>query len=206
MKSNMTNKFGIFGKDRFPPYEYQSKVGINARELLHNNSKEIVKILNDLNIIKNDIKIFEMGAGGARNLYYIWNNNKTVKLYCNDLSREASFAQMHPDVRGCITFFEGDSEEIIASNVLNDIDVFLVSDHFMHLQYEKAENIISEIMKNWLPKFIVLREVKKEFESPMHPKLYHNYDRFLEQYDLLHESSSENDNTYFIWVLKKKFE
>lgn len=197
-------KFGTFGMDRFPPHAYQSKVGINARELLHNNSKELVEILNESGIIENDFKVFEMGAGGARNLYYIWNNNRTLKLYCNDLSKEASFAQMHDDIKNSITFIEGDSEEVMKNNAMNDIDVFLVSDHFMHLQYEKADNIITEIMEKWMPKFIMLREVKKEYEAPMHPKLYHNYSRFLEKYDLIHESTSKNDNTYFIWVMKKK--
>jgi hypothetical protein len=36
--------FGDFGKQRFPE-QYQNRVGINAKELLHKNSLELVKLL-----------------------------------------------------------------------------------------------------------------------------------------------------------------
>ena len=78
-----------FGKNRFPK-SYQTKVEKNARELLHQNSQELVEILNNHDVIKDDISVFEMGSGGARNLYYIWKENNSVKLYANDLFAEES--------------------------------------------------------------------------------------------------------------------
>jgi hypothetical protein len=74
----------------------------------------------------------------------------------------------------------------------------------MHLQYEKAENIITNILELWNPKYILLREIKKEGEAVTHPKLYHRYDRFLEKYFIIEDTSSTQDNLYFIWLLKKK--
>jgi len=194
--------FGDFGKQRFPE-QYQNRVGINAKELLHKNSLELVKLLKEKNIIRKNLKVFEMGAGGGRNLFYIWREEDSVSLACNDLFRDASMANMHPLIKDKVDFIEGDSEEVIKNN-LREVDLFLVSDHFMHLQYDKADNIITSIMEKWKPTFLMIREVRKDFESPMHPKLFHNYLRFLEKYDLIHDSLSENDSTYFIWILKIK--
>ena len=74
----------------------------------------------------------------------------------------------------------------------------------MHLQYEKSDYIIKMILKNWNPKYIMLRELKKEFETPEHPRLFHNYDQFLQKYDLILETTSNQTDAYFIWLLKRK--
>lgn len=192
-----------FGKDRFPPH-YQSAVGMGARESLHKNSIELAEILSSKNILQNSKSIFELGSGPARNLYYIWLQNKGIKLYCSDLFKDSSLMHMHEDIKGVVTFYEGDSEEVINNNIHTDIDIFLVSDHLMHLQYEKASIIIDCICNNWKPKHIVLRELKKEFETPNHPRLYHNYDRFLDSYDIIYNGESAQDSCYFIWILKNK--
>lgn len=192
-----------FGKNRFPK-SYQAKVGQNARELLHQNSQELVEILNNHGVIKDDISVFEMGSGGARNLYYIWKENNSVKLYANDLFAEESAREMHPSLREVINFWEGDSEEVFSECRVDDLDVLLVSDHFMHLQYEKADNIFTSIMSNWNPEYIIMREVKKAYETPDHPRLFHKYERFLEKYDLIHERDSKQTDQYFIWLLKRK--
>jgi len=51
-----------------------------------------------------------------------------------------------------------------------------------------------------------LREVKKEFEKPEHPKLFHNYNQFLDKYELVFDTVSEHAGcfSYFIWLLKRK--
>jgi hypothetical protein len=192
-----------FGKDRFPP-GYQSAVGMNARQLLHDNSVELTNLLKENNVLKNSKSIFELGSGPARNLYYIWLENKKIKLYCSDLFKDASLENMHPSIKDLVTFYEGDSEDIIESTVILNLDIFLVSDHFMHLQYEKARNIINGICTKWKPNYIVLREIKKEFETPNHPRLYHDYNRFLETYEITYSGDSRQDTKYFIWILKKK--
>jgi len=50
----------------------------------------------------------------------------------------------------------------------------------------------------------LLREVKKEFESPDHPRLFHDYNQLLTDYDLVYETTSVNAKEYFIWLLKGK--
>ena len=50
----------------------------------------------------------------------------------------------------------------------------------------------------------MLRELKKEFETPEHPRLFHNYDQFLQKYDLILETTSNQTDAYFIWLLKRK--
>ena len=74
----------------------------------------------------------------------------------------------------------------------------------MHLQYEKADYIIKKILSDWKPKYIMLREIKKEFETPDHPRLYHNYDQFLTDYEIVEDKTSVQTDRYFIWLLKKK--
>ena len=186
-----------FGKERFP-YDYQNAVGMNASLTLHENSKELVKLLKQHNILNSNSKIFELGSGPGRNLHYINEEFKTNNIYCSDLFAEASKNNMSESIKNIITFYEGDSEDIINNNIIKDLDLFLVSDHFMHLQYEKADYIIKMILKTWNPKYIMLRELKKEFETPEHPRLFHNYDQFLQKYNLILETTSNQTDAYFI--------
>jgi hypothetical protein len=192
-----------FGKERFPS-NYQNAVGMNSSSTLHENSKELVKLLKQHNILNSESKIFELGSGPARNLHYINVEFKTNNIYCSDLFAESSKNNMSESIKNIITFYEGDSQDIIDNNIIEDLDLFLVSDHFMHLQYEKADYIIKMILKNWNPKYIMLRELKKEFETPDHPRLFHNYDQFLQKYDLILETTSRQTDAYFIWLLKIK--
>lgn len=71
-------------------------------------------------------------------------------------------------------------------------------------QYEKADNIIKKVLLDQKPEYIMLRELKKEFETPNHPRLFHNYDQLLTDYDFIHKTSSKQDECYFIWLLKRK--
>jgi hypothetical protein len=192
-----------FGKERFP-YHYQTAVGMNASLTLHENSKELVRILKQYNVLNSDSKVFELGSGPARNLHYINEEFKTNNIYCSDLFAEASYNNMSDTIKNIVTFYEGDSQVIIDNNIMQDLDLFLVSDHFMHLQYEKADYIIKMILKKWNPKYIMLRELKKEFETPEHPRLFHNYDQILQKYNLVTETTSKQDSSYFIWLLKRK--
>jgi len=192
-----------FGKERFPK-GYQSSVGMNARPTLHQNSQELALILKENSLPVSDFKVFELGAGPARNLHYILEEFPGAELYCSDLFHDASINQMSLPVRDNITFYEGDSEDVINENIIDNLDLFLVSDHFMHLQYEKADNIIKSVINKWKPKYVMLRELKKEFETPNHPRLFHDYDQFLESYDMLSNTSSKQDDAYFIWLLKRK--
>ena len=194
-----------FGKQRFPE-GYQSAVGMGAHSRLHENSKELVEILKNNNILNSKSSVFELGSGPARNLHYIHKEFQTNNIYCSDLFHAASVSNMSNEIKQIVTFYEGDSQDIIDNNILNDLDLFLVSDHFMHLQYDKADYIIKKIMSDWNPNYIMLRELKKEFETPNHPRLFHDYNQFLTNYDIVEETTSKQDNAYFIWLLKNKKE
>ena len=74
----------------------------------------------------------------------------------------------------------------------------------MHLQYDKADAILKKILSDWKPKYIMLRELKKEFETPKHPRLYHDYHQLIGEYEMVEETSSNGDTNYFIWLLKRK--
>ena len=138
----------LFGKKRFPE-SYQSAVGMSASGRLHENSVELVRILAENKLLNEDSKIFELGSGPARNLYYIYKTLKeneydttNLQLHASDLWKQSSMNSMHTDIKDIINFLEGDSEDIINNNLIPDLDIFLVSDHFMHLQYNKSDNII----------------------------------------------------------------
>ena len=59
-------------KDKFTP-EYQDSVGFYANRggrkirFLHKNSKELMLIMKENNLIQDGWKYFEIGAGGCRN-------------------------------------------------------------------------------------------------------------------------------------------
>jgi hypothetical protein len=192
----------LFGKQRFPE-SYQRAVGMEASEVLHKNSRELVNILKKHNILNNQSSVFELGSGPARNLYYIYKEFETDNLFCSDLFRNASLNNMSNDIKDIVTFFEGDSQDIIDNTIIPNLDLFLVSDHLMHLQYEKADHIIKTIIEKWNPPYIMIRELKKEFETPEHPRLFHNYDQFLQKYNLVIETTSKQNSSYFIWLLKR---
>ena len=198
--------------------KYQDRVGQFARKELHDNTIELVKKLEENDLLKDSYHYFEIGAGGARNLYYIWNKNNNIKISCNDFWEEESKHNMHPDIKDIINFYEGDTE-VILENFPKDlnVDVLLSSDHFMHLPINKAEGIISSILNIVKPKYIVLRERKKQFQNPeaitfngqlyksvTYPRYYHNYERFETKYDLINEYDCDIKE-YFIRIYKSSF-
>lgn len=193
----------LFGKQRFPE-SYQRAVGMGASEVLHKNSRELVNILKKHSILNAQSSVFELGSGPARNLYYIYKEFGINNLFCSDLFRDASLNSMSTEIKDIVTFFEGDSQDIIDNTIIPNLDLFLVSDHLMHLQYDKADHIIKTIIEKWNPPYIMIRELKKEFETPEHPRLFHNYDQFLTSYDMISNTDSEQTDAYFIWLLKRK--
>lgn len=190
-----------FGKHRFPK-AYQDAVGMNASKTLHANSKELVEVLHNRGIVCENARIFEIGSAGGRNLKYIVDAYPQVKLFANDLFESESYANMDQSVKDRLTFFEGDTEAIVTKDDYFPLDLFISSDHLMHLQYEKADVIIKHVADKWKPKFILIRELKKEFETPNHPRLFHNYDYFNTNYEIMHEQDSAQTNKYFIRLLK----
>ena len=192
-----------WGKKRFPE-KYQSRVGWNSRELLHNNSLELVRVLKQFNLPEDNMKVFEIGAGGARNLFYIWDANKTITICENDLFEDASREQMQEDIRDKVIFYEKDTNDLVNEETITDIDIFLTSDHLMHLDREPVANIMEKVRDEWKPKYIMIREATKEWENEEWPRLYHDYDMFNESYDVLYDKISSSDGNFFVRLLRRK--
>lgn len=195
------------GKDAFGE-NYQNRVGYKARKLLHDNSKELVSVLSEHSLIQNGYHFFEIGAGGGRNLWYIFQENSNIKLSCNDLWKQASLNNMHPDIRKITTFYEGDTEEVLSTYSGEDIDVLVSSDHLMHLLKEKGTNILNTIVAKIKPSYIVLREVKEEEQTPEEKathfvKNYQDYSILDSTYDLVHEQTS-HVTSFFIRIYKRR--
>jgi trans-aconitate methyltransferase len=171
---------------------------MNANLVLHKNSVELRKILINKIDFTNVHHIYEIGSGPCRNLFYLFDYFPDKKYSCSDLSKAESFKEMNPLIREVINFHEGDSE--FAVKELKDVDLLICSDHLMHLQYEKAENILNFVKDFLKPKYIILREVMKEFETPLHPRLYHDYQKLESCYSVIHYSVSVNAKEYFIKI------
>lgn len=186
---------------------YQKKVGFyTSNEYLHNNSKELADILSNLDILIDVNNIFEIGSGGCRNLKYIYDKKK-IDLYCNDLSKKNSLKNCSEDIRDFVNFYEGDT-----LNVLNDfnkyIDLYLSSDHLVHLEKEKGIKVIEIINKN-KPKYIVLRELDSKHENlNRKPYRYSSYDfnKLLTNYEeiFFKWSYPVNKEKWFIKIFKLK--
>ena len=200
-----------FGKDRFPP-NYQDGIGWDCNRgssedicgLLHRNSIELCGILEKHGMIKDNMNVFEIGAGPARNLKYIYDKNNSINMYANDLFRYTSVPNMHPDIRDLVTFYEIDTLSLIEDYEPDfHVDLLISSDHLMHVEYESVDKILKNIRDEWKPTNILIREVKKEYETPDHPRLFHNYEQLLSEYKLIQEGESGNNNEFFIWLLEK---
>lgn len=187
---------------RFPP-GYQKLVGINAREHLHKNSIELCDVLQEHDVIKDNIKIFEIGAGGCRNLKYIHDKNNTIQLFANDLYKEASVNQMHETIKEKVIFFEVETQKLFDEQNFTDLDLLVTSDHLMHIEKEAGEKILFQIKDNWKPEYVLIREIKKEYESLKHPRIWHNYSVLQENYEIIHEQDSAQDEKYFIILYKR---
>lgn len=189
--------------------KYQNKVGfVNSRKLLHDNSKELVSVMKNLDIINNISSIFEIGSGGCRNLKYISDENNNIKMYCNDLVKEDSLNNCSIDIKDKINFIEGDTLQVL--NKFNKhIDAYLSSDHLVHLKREKAIKVIEKIVSN-KPKYIILRELAAEKQKIRKEKelQYNNYNfnKLLDKdyTEIFFKWSDQAVNHWFIKVFKHK--
>lgn len=196
--------------------QYQKRIGWNGRAVLHHNSKQLKDIINDQNLLFDGINIFEIGAGGNRNLKYINDlaNEKgiNINLASNDLHREESLAETHESIKDKVNFYESDTLSLVENwptidNKPLKVDLLISSDHLMHIEKNAGVTILAKIKNEIKPQYILLREVKKEYENLSHPRFYHNYDTWLDNYELTYEtdgSNNENGSWYMIRIYKRK--
>ena len=167
---------------------YQSRVGHWPKyEFLTKNSIELAEFMKKHNLLQDDIKIFEIGSGGCRNLKYINDLNQNINFFANDLNKNASFSSMHPTMKEKVTFYEKDTLSLFQDEDIKDIDILLSSDHLMHVDSESVEEIVNHIKTKWKPKYIVMRELFSEsghIENREWPRLCHDY-KLDDVYELL---------------------
>ena len=192
-------------KDRFDE-NYQKLVGqFLCEPALHDNSKEMVEVLDRHGVIRNGIHVFEIGSGGARNLKYINDHNPTVKLSANDLYRDASFAEMDESIKTKINFYEQDTVSLMQKLLPEPIDLLIASDHLMHIDPESVAEIVAEIVNKWSPQYILLREVKPNGHrvDRQFPRMCHTFD-FGPMYQVVEEIDSRSTpHLYYVRLLKR---
>ena len=139
---------------------YQQKVGWDGPAVLHHNSQQLVEVIKENNLLFNGMNIFEIGAGGNRNLKYI-NDYATEKgieinLSSNDLHRKESLAGTHESIRDKINFWEADTLSFMVANGKSlDVDLLISSDHLMHVEKTSVITILDIIRDDINPKYIL---------------------------------------------------
>tara|TARA_Y100001938_G_C8074270_1_gene425014 strand:- start:546 stop:1166 length:621 start_codon:yes stop_codon:yes gene_type:complete len=192
---------------------YQDRVGqFPKHEFLTTNSIELAKFLNDNKIISDGMNIFEIGAGGCRNLKFIHDLNSNVNLFANDLYEDASRKNMHESIKEKVNFTEMDTLSMFEQDenlILDDnkIDLLLSSDHLMHVDKKSVISILEYICTKWKPTYIVLRELINESGEEINrtwPRVYHDYEKGLSNhYDLISEGECSNRPDWYKLLLYK---
>jgi hypothetical protein len=190
--------------------DYQNRVGHYPKySFLTDNSIELANFLNDNNLLKDNINIFEIGSAGCRNLKYINDLNNTINLFANDLHAEASFENMHESIKDKVKFIEIDTLSLIRdfkSLVTDDIDIFISSDHLMHIDKESVVEIIDKVKTIVKPKYILLRELfSKDGENLQRswPRGYHEYN-LEDTYSLIKVGECSKDPHWYSLKLYKR--
>lgn len=174
---------------------YQRIIG--NRDLLHENSKELVEICKNFNVLKDGTNVFEIGCGCGRNLYYIWKSNPDIKISGNDLIREECFRYMEEDIKEIIDFRENDTLSIVNGLDISS-DILLSSDHLMHLEPSVSKKVLKLIVNKWKPKYILLRESIVDRLKKGSKKFKVDYSIVKEKYKILYENPSRGDDSYMI--------
>lgn len=193
-------------KDRFTE-DYQKLVGhINCDPVLHENSKELVEVLNRHGVIRDDLRVFEIGAAGCRNLKYINDANPFVQLSANDLYKAASLEEMDESIRHKVNFYERDTLNLVREQLPN-VDLLVASDHLMHIDSDSAKEIVNRIVYKWSPEYILLREVmpKGHKINRAFPRMHHDFDfgPFYESLECI--NSRSNPDLYYVQLLKRNY-
>lgn len=181
--------------------EYQKHIA-NA-EPLKKNSEELVKILKDENILFDGMKIFEIGCGCGRNLDYLNKTEYDIDFFGNDLVQKECFRYMDEDLKKKITFFE--KETLSLFDDIFDVDLFISSDHLMHLVPQSVVSILEKIRDQWKPRYVLLRETTKAVSKGKR-KWVHDYSIIEKEYDYIYREKSEGNKDYVIRLLKRKSE
>ena len=154
---NMGKQFERYGseiiKNDFTP-EYQNGVGHFGDQNLHKNSLELIKIINKSKIIfnENTFKVLEIGAAGCRNLKYIQDEYNNIQFFANDLHKNASFKNMHDNIKNVINFYEEPTQTFIKKWDKNDFNLIIDSDHLVHINYTDSNKILTHINNIIQPK------------------------------------------------------
>ena len=193
-------------KGSFPP-TYQDRVGMwPQHSFLTENSKELADFLDGHELLKDGINIFEIGSGGCRNLKYIHDKNNNVNLFASDLHKEASLRNTHESIKDKVIFYGIDTLTLISEyEPEEDIDIFISSDHLMHIDKESVIEIIDNLKTKWKPKYILFRELyslEGQEIGRRWPRVYHEHN-LEDVYDLIDTKSCKNNPNWYNLRLHK---
>lgn len=185
---------------------YQNLVGWMCGEKLHNNSLELLSVLNNHNILTNNsnYKILEIGAAGCRNLKYIHDEYPDIQYFANDLHKDASFKNMHQSIKNVVNFFEGKTQNVIENFKENSVDLLIDSDHLVHVNYRDTNNILNYINNTIKPKHFLIRSVLKNNPKRKIPYHKHDFNKQLTNYEEIFYKLSDNANLWYIKLFKLK--
>lgn len=179
---------------------------IATQSFLHENSKELIEILNKHDILKPGISVFEIGCGCARNLTYILKENADIRVAGNDLNRDECYKYMDKIAAKSMSFINLDTKSMVDSDDprINGIDLFLSSDHLMHLDPATAKYVLNKVCTKVKPKYIMLREstVDRLVEGKA-PKHAHDYSCIEDYYKIINDCRSHVDDTYRICLYER---
>ena len=145
----------------------------------------------------------EIGAAGCRNLKYINDCYPNVQLFANDLHRQASFKNMHDDIKEKINFYEESTQTFIKKFKRDDFNLVIDSDHLVHVNYRDVEEIVGVLNTILQPQYILIRSVVKNNPNRKPCPYYkHDFSKLLTHYDEIHYSISKNAHHWYIKLYK----
>ncbi len=188
---------------------YQKKIA--RRKDLHANSIWMVAILERYSLLRGNLQVFELGCGSGRNLSYLVKENPSIRVTGSDLNEGACFQRMSNILKEYITFIQSESLELMQGEVF-PVDLFICSDHLMHLEDEKGSEILHLLRDKWKPDFIFLRESlspgKQASDRFLHWYFVHDYDMLNSEYEILvemrEEHGDDNQITFLTRLLRRK--
>ena len=179
--------------------DYQKHIATS--ELLKAHSVELVDILINNKIIKDGMKIFEIGCGMGRNLSYIDKKGFDIEYFGNDLIKDECFKYMEKSLKDKINFIEKETSLLFEDKY--EVDLFISACHLMHLIPFSVPHILEKLMNEWKPKYILLLETTKP-NTKGKRKWVHDYSVLDDKYDYICKVPSRESDNYIIRLLKRK--
>jgi len=180
---------------------YQKHISMSKK--LKKNSLELVSILKKNKILSNGMKIFEAGCGCGRNLSCIEKTGYNMQYFGNDLVKKECFRYMEDILKEKIVFIEKDTFLLFGKET-HKVDLFISSDHLMHLPPNCASFVLDALRDKWKPEYILLRETSVGTMKGEKRKWVHDYRVLDPKYNYMYKKRSKGNRNYIIRLLRRR--